>query len=65
MGDRAMSEIRAGNELGKHTVRLRRGEFASQNPQGKIEQADYTVKSISEVKKLPYAWGEKPAPSKS
>ena len=59
VGDRAMSEIRAGNELGMHTVRLRRGEFASQEPQGKIEQADYTVKSISEVKKLPYGWGGK------
>ena len=59
VGDRAMSEIRAGNELGMHTVRLRRGEFASQEPQGKIEQADYTVKNISDVKRLPFVWGEK------
>ncbi len=57
VGDRAMSEIRAGNELGMHTVRLRRGEFVSQEPQGKVEQADYTVKGISDVKKLPYVWG--------
>ncbi len=61
VGDRAMSEIRAGNELGMHTVRLRRGEFAAQEPKGKIEQADYTVKSISDVRRLPYLWGEKPA----
>jgi FMN phosphatase YigB (HAD superfamily) len=59
VGDRAMSEIRAGNELGMHTVRIRRGEFASQEPQGKVERADHTVKSISEVKRLPYVWGVK------
>jgi FMN phosphatase YigB (HAD superfamily) len=62
VGDRAMSEIRAGNELGMHTVRIRRGEFAAQEPQGKIEQPDYTVKNISEVRRLPYVWGD-PAPS--
>jgi FMN phosphatase YigB (HAD superfamily) len=58
VGDRAMSEIRAGNELGMHTVRIRRGEFAAQEPQGRIEQADHTVKNISEVRKLPYVWSE-------
>jgi FMN phosphatase YigB (HAD superfamily) len=58
VGDRAMSEIRAGNELGMHTVRIRRGEFARQDSKGKIEQPDYTVKSISEVRKLPYMWGQ-------
>ncbi len=42
VGDRAMSEIRAGNELGMHTVRIRRGEFAQQESQGKMEQPDYT-----------------------
>jgi hypothetical protein len=38
-------------------VRIRRGEFAAQEPQGKIERADYTLKSISEVRRLPYLWG--------
>src|SRR6185312_13166004 len=57
VGDRAMSEIRAGNELGMHTVRIRRGEFASQDPQGPEEEADYEVRSISEVGKLPFTWG--------
>ena len=57
VGDRAMSEIRAGNELGMHTVRIRRGEFASQHPQGKIEVADYEVRNISKVGKLPFRWG--------
>lgn len=58
VGDRAMSEIRGGNELGMHTVRIRRGEFASQEPQGKEEEADYEVKDISEVRKLPFEWGD-------
>ena len=57
VGDRAMSEIRGGNELGMHTVRIRRGEFASQEPQGKEEEPDYEVKDISEVKRLPFEWG--------
>jgi len=57
VGDRAMSEIRAGNELGMHTVRIRRGEFASQEPQGKEEEPDYEVKDISGVKMLPFEWG--------
>jgi FMN phosphatase YigB (HAD superfamily) len=57
VGDRAMSEIRAGNELGMHTVRIRRGEFASQDPQSREEEADYDVNHISEVRKLPFAWG--------
>ena len=57
VGDRAMSEIRAGNELGMHTVRIRRGEFASQDPQSREEEADYEVKNISEVRRLPFEWG--------
>lgn len=57
VGDRAMSEIRAGNELGMHTVRIRRGEFAAQDPQGEEEEPDYEVKYISEVKALPFGWG--------
>ena len=60
VGDRAMSEIRAGNELGMHTVRIRRGEFTAQDPQGPEEEADYEVKNISEVKKLPFLWGGEP-----
>jgi FMN phosphatase YigB (HAD superfamily) len=58
VGDRAMSEIRAGNELGMHTVRIRRGEFVAQEPQKKTEIADYEVKNILEVKKLPFTWGK-------
>jgi ribonucleotide monophosphatase NagD (HAD superfamily) len=65
VGDRAMSEIRAGNELGMHTVRIRRGEFARQESKGKVEQPDYTIKSISEVKKLPYLWGVEREPAKA
>jgi FMN phosphatase YigB (HAD superfamily) len=57
VGDRAMSEIKAGNELGMHTVRIRRGEFVAQDAQDKSEVADYEVKNISEVKGLSFGWG--------
>lgn len=57
VGDRPMREIRAGNELGMHTVRLRHGEFAAQEPQGREEEPDYEIGNISEVKGLPFRWG--------
>src|SRR5437899_1112900 len=56
VGDRPMSEIRAGNELGMHTVRVHRGEFVVQQPQNEREEPDYVVRDISEVKKLPICW---------
>jgi FMN phosphatase YigB (HAD superfamily) len=57
VGDRPMSEIRAGNELGMHTVRIRRGEFAVQEPESPEEEPDYVVESISEVGNLAFRWG--------
>lgn len=57
VGDRPMREIRAGNELGMHTVRIRHGEFAAQEPRGREEEPDYEVKNIAGVKGLPFRWG--------
>jgi FMN phosphatase YigB (HAD superfamily) len=57
VGDRPMREIRAGKELGMHTVRLLHGEFKSQMPVGPEEQPDYVIRNISEVRKLPFIWG--------
>lgn len=57
VGDRPSSEIRAGKELGMHTVRIRRGEFAAQNPEGRNEAPDHVVRNISEVRRLPFVWG--------
>jgi FMN phosphatase YigB (HAD superfamily) len=57
VGDRPAREIRAGRELGMHTVRLRHGEFKSQLPVGPEEEPDYVIRSISEVRKLPFTWG--------
>jgi FMN phosphatase YigB (HAD superfamily) len=57
VGDRPMSEIRAGNDLGMHTVRIRRGEFVAQEPQGPEEEPDFVARSISEVRSLALAWG--------
>jgi FMN phosphatase YigB (HAD superfamily) len=57
VGDRPMREIRAGKELGMHTVRIRHGEFAAQEPRDPMEEPDYEVKNISEVRGLPFLWG--------
>jgi FMN phosphatase YigB (HAD superfamily) len=56
VGDRPMSEIRAGNELGMHTVRIRRGEFAAQEPLSPDEEPDFVVDDIAKVKGLPFMW---------
>ncbi|HET9838580.1 MAG TPA: HAD family hydrolase [Candidatus Angelobacter sp.] len=59
VGDRPAREIRAGNELGMHTVRLHHGEFRSQMPAGPEEEPDFLVGDISDVRKLPFVWGAK------
>lgn len=59
VGDRPAREIRAGKELGMHTVRVRHGEFKSQKPIGSEEEPDYVIGNISEVRKLPYFWGQR------
>lgn len=57
VGDRPSREIRAGRELGMHTVRLRHGEFKTQMPVGPEEKPDHEIRNISEVRKLPFIWG--------
>ena len=57
IGDRPAREIRAGNELGMHTVRIHRGEFRSQMPAGPEEEPDYVIADISELRELPFRWG--------
>ncbi|MGC2744751.1 MAG: HAD family hydrolase [Candidatus Angelobacter sp.] len=59
VGDRPAREIRAGKELGMHTVRLRHGEFKSQKPIGPEEEPDHVIRNISEVRKLPFIWGQR------
>jgi FMN phosphatase YigB (HAD superfamily) len=58
IGDRPAREIRAGRELGMHTVRVRHGEFKTQVPAGPEENPDYVIRNIAEVRKLPFAWGD-------
>ena len=60
VGDRPMREIRAGKELGMHTVRLLHGEFKSQMPVGPEEEPDYVIKKIGDVRELPFSWGDRP-----
>jgi FMN phosphatase YigB (HAD superfamily) len=57
VGDRPASEIRAGKGLGMHTVRLRHGEFAVQEPEGELERADFEIKRITALRKLPFRFG--------
>jgi FMN phosphatase YigB (HAD superfamily) len=57
VGDRPAREIRAGRELGMHTVRLRHGEFKSQMPAGPEEEPDYAIRDISQLRELPFLWG--------
>ena len=58
VGDRPMREIRAGKELGMHTVRIRHGEFAAQEARDELEQPEYEVRKISDVCALPFFWGD-------
>ena len=57
VGDRPASEIRAGKGLGMHTVRLRHGEFAVQEPQSEAERADFEIKKLTALRKLPFQFG--------
>lgn len=57
VGDRPASEIRAGKGLGMRTVRLRHGEFAAQEPEGEAERADFEIKKIAFLQRLPYRFG--------
>ncbi len=57
VGDRPASEIRAGKGLGMHTVRLRHGEFAVQEPESEVERADFEIRKITALRKLPFHFG--------
>ena len=59
VGDRPMREIRAGKELGMHTVRLLHGEFKSQMPVGPEEEPDHVIEKIGDVRELPFSWGDR------
>jgi FMN phosphatase YigB (HAD superfamily) len=57
VGDRPSSEIRAGKLLGMRTARLRRGEFVGLKPDGPAEKADFTLRDIAGVLRLPFRFG--------
>ncbi len=61
VGDRCSGEIRAGNLLGMHTVRVLGGEFAKLEPKGREERPDFEIRKIDEVLELPFRFGEVPA----
>lgn len=57
VGDRPASELRAGKELGMHTVRLRHGEFSRQEPESDAERPDFEIRRIAALRKLPFHFG--------
>jgi len=57
VGDRCSGEIRAGNLLGMHTVRILGGEFAKLGPKSREERPDFEIRTIGEVLKLPFRFG--------
>ena len=57
VGDRCSGEIRAGNLLGMHTVRLLGGEFAKLGPKGREERPDMEITRIDQVLDLPFLFG--------
>ena len=57
VGDRPSSEIRAGKSLGMRTARLRHGEFLGLKPAGPEEEADFTLRDIAGVLRLPLRFG--------
>ena len=61
IGDRCSGEIRAGNLLGMHTVRILGGEFGRLAPRGREERPDFEIRKIDEVLDLPFRFGESPA----
>ena len=58
VGDRPAREIRAGNDLGMYTIRIHRGEFKAQLPIGSQEEPDYVVRTLAEIRKLPFLFGQ-------
>lgn len=52
IGDRIKSELAAGKRLGATTIWVRQGKFADEMPVHASENPDYTVRSLTEAKKL-------------
>ncbi len=57
VGDRCSGEIRAGNLLGMHTVRILGGEFAKLAPKGREERPQFEISKIDAVLELPFRFG--------
>ncbi len=58
IGDRPSSEIVAGKKLGMRTVRLRHGEFSRLEAKNRQERADFEVRKIASVRRLPFRFSE-------
>jgi len=57
VGDRPDSEIRAARQLRMRTVRRLGGEFAHFAPANHLERADFTIRRLSQLFRLPLRFG--------
>lgn len=52
IGDRVRSELEIGNKLGATTIWVKQGKFASELPETKDQEPDYTVSSLRDCLNL-------------
>lgn len=52
IGDRVRSELEIGNKLGATTIWVKQGKFATEKPENKNQEPEYTVGSLTECLKL-------------
>lgn len=48
IGDRVRSELEIGNKLGATTIWVKQGKFATELPENRNQEPDYTVDSLAE-----------------
>ena len=59
IGDRVRSELQIGKKLGAFTLWVKQGRFASENPENKFQEPDYSVNSLDQCFDLiakTFAW---------
>lgn len=52
IGDRVRSELEIGKKLGATTVWVKQGKFATELPENKDQESDYTVSGLADCLKL-------------
>ena len=55
IGDRIVSEINLGNQLGMTTVRYRAGKYANVEPENPLQRPDYEIKHLNQLADILYS----------